>query len=75
MAYHNLLNSNVWAFLPCGFSARICKAFFSEPNFYVINGEKTVRSLCSISGKAGGWLDGKFSWKNLTNWPVASRNC
>ena len=42
---------------------------FSEPDFYLINREKLVNSLCSISGKAGGGLDGKFSWKEL---PVAN---
>ena len=55
---------------PCGFSAAWNLEglnFFSEPNFYMINGEKKVRLLCSISVKAGGGLHGE----NLTNYALA----
>ena len=58
-----------WA---CGLSLEF---IFSAPDFYLIKGEKTVSSLRPISGKAGGGLDEKFSWKKLTSWPVASWKC
>ena len=74
-AYHNLIKF-IQSPLGMWFISWLFLEFrLSAPDFYLIKGEKTVSSLWSISGKAGGGLDEKFSWKKLASWPVASWKC